>query len=139
MKSQILIVDDDRAALYALSEVLSDLPARLVLAGSGEEALRQVLKHEFAVILLDVRLPNMDGFEVAAAIRSLERLRRTPILFMSANEDRRKQPRRGVADERYFHKPLVPELVRSAIASLLTPTAPAPAVDVQLAALQDRL
>lgn len=139
MSSQILIVDDDRAALYALSEVLCDLPARLVLAGSGEEALRQVLKHEFAVILLDVRLPNMDGFEVAAAIRSLERLRRTPIIFMSANEDRRKKPRDGAAAERYFHKPLVPELVRSSVAALLsTPPSP-PAVGLQPAAMQDRL
>jgi len=137
MTSSILLVDDDRAALYALSEVLCELPARLILAGSGEEALRQVLKHEFAAILLDVRLPNMDGFEVAAAIRSLGRSRRTPIIFMRANEDRRKQPRRGATDERYFRKPLVPELVRSAVAGLLAP--PAPAIDLPQVAMQDRL
>jgi CheY-like chemotaxis protein len=119
MTPGILVVDDDRAALYALSEVLADLPAGIVLAHSGEEALRQVLKQEFAVILLDVRLPQMDGFEVAAAIRSLERLRRTPILFMSANEDRRKQPRQGAANEHYFRKPLNPELVRRTVAGYL--------------------
>jgi CheY-like chemotaxis protein len=119
MTPGILVVDDDRAALYALSEVLADLPAGLVLAHSGEEALRQVLKQEFAVILLDVRLPQMDGFEVAAAIRSLERLRRTPILFMSANEDRRRQPRQGAANEHYFRKPLNPELVRRTVAGYL--------------------
>jgi CheY-like chemotaxis protein len=130
----LLIVDDDQAALYALSEVLSDLPARLILAGSGEEALRQVLKHEFAAILLDVRLPAMDGFEVAAAIRSLERARRTPIIFMSANEDRRKQPRIGAVDEHYFRKPLVPELVRAKVAAFLVP----PAAGLQRMALQDR-
>jgi CheY-like chemotaxis protein len=118
---KILLVDDDRAALYALTEVLADVPAELMLAGSGEEALRQVLKHEFALILLDVRLPNMDGFEVAAAIRSLERLRRTPIIFMSANEDRRKKPRRSGVDEHYFRKPLVPERVRAKVLSLLPP------------------
>jgi CheY-like chemotaxis protein len=116
----ILLVDDDRAALYALTEALSDLPARIVLAESGEEALRQVLKQDFAVILLDVRLPNMDGFEVAAAIRSLERLRRTPIVFMSANEDRRRKPRPTARDERYFRKPLMPELVRSTVSGYLT-------------------
>jgi CheY-like chemotaxis protein len=121
---KLLLVDDDRAALYALSEVLSDVPAELVLVESGEEALRQILKQEFAVIVLDVRLPRMDGFEVAAAIRSLERTRRTPIIFMSANEDRRRQPRSGAGEELYFRKPLVPELVRSTVMSLLPPPSP---------------
>jgi CheY-like chemotaxis protein len=121
MTPKVLLVDDDRAALYALSEVLADLPARLVLVGSGEEALRQMLRQEFAVILLDVRLPQMDGFEVAAAIRSLERLRRTPIIFMSAHEDRRRKPRPNGVDERYFCKPLVPEVVRETVLSFLSP------------------
>jgi CheY-like chemotaxis protein len=118
---RILLVDDDRAALYALREVLSDVPASVVLAESGEEALRQVLKQDFALILLDVRLPKMDGFEVAAAIRSLERLRRTRIIFMSSNEDRRSCPREG--DDDYWHKPLVPDVVRARIMSLLPPAA----------------
>jgi len=117
---RILIVDDDRAALYALSELLSDLPAQLVLACSGEEALRQVLRLEFDLILLDVRLPKMDGFEVAASIRSLQRLRRTPIIFMSANEDRRRTPR-PAGDEHYFRKPLVPTVLRAKVLSLLPP------------------
>jgi CheY-like chemotaxis protein len=134
MTPKILLVDDDRAALYALSEVLSDLPARLVLVGSGEEALRQVLRQEFAAILLDVRLPQMDGFEVAAAIRSLERLRRTPILFMSAHEDRRSKPRASAVHEHYFRKPLVPEQVRAAVLGFL----PAPPLAAGLrAAAQD--
>ena len=133
MTPKILLVEDDRAALYALSEVLADLPARLVLVGSGEEALRQVLRQEFAAILLDVRLPQMDGFEVAAAIRSLERLRRTPIIFMSAHEDRRRRPRPSAVCERYFRKPLVPEVVREAVLSFLPPVSlpaglPQPAV-----------
>lgn len=113
---KILVVDDDRAALYALREVLSGLPASVVLAESGENALRQVLKQEFALILLDVRLPKMDGFEVAAAIRSLERLRRTPIIFMSSNEDRRRCPREG---DDYWRKPLAPDAVRARVMSLL--------------------
>lgn len=116
---KILLVDDDRATLYAVSEMLSDVPAELVLAESGEDALRQVLKQEFAVILLDVRLPKMDGFEVAAAIRALERSRSTPIIFMSANEDRRAKPRANGHAEHYFRKPLVPELVRAKVAEFL--------------------
>lgn len=138
---KILIVDDDRSALYALSEVLSDVPAQLVLVQSGEDALRQLLKDEFALVLLDVRLPKMDGFEVAAAIRSLERARRMPIIFMSANEDRRRQPRGApgehVAGECYFRKPLIPELVHAKVLALLPP--PPPAVDLQHPAAQDRI
>lgn len=133
----ILLVDDDRAALYALSELLSDVPARLVLAESGEEALRQVLKQQFAAILLDVRLPKMDGFEVAAAIRSLERLRRTPIIFMSAHEDRRRRPRPSAVFEHYWRKPLSPALVRSTIMAVLAP--PAAALDSSQLVLQDGL
>jgi CheY-like chemotaxis protein len=136
MSVKVLLVDDDRAALYALSELLSDLPVRLVLAESGEDALRQVLKEEFALILLDVRLPKMDGFEVAAAIRSLSRSRRTPIIFMSANEDRRRKPR-PAPDEHYFRKPLMPELVRAKVLALLGPLPHA--VDRQQTPAQDRL
>lgn len=120
MKPRVLLVDDDRAALYALREALGELPAQLHLAASGEEALRLVLRHQFAAILLDVRLPKMDGFEVAAAIRSLERLRRTPIIFMSAHEDRRSKPRPSATYESYLRKPLVPEVVRDAVAPFLT-------------------
>jgi CheY-like chemotaxis protein len=119
MTAEVLLVDDDRAALYALSEVLSDLPVRLTLVTSGEDALRHVLKREFSAILLDVRLPRMDGFEVAAAIRSLERSRQTPVIFMSAHDDRRKQPRPGAED--YLRKPLAPALVRSKVAALIAP------------------
>jgi CheY-like chemotaxis protein len=117
MTASVLLVDDDKAALYALSEVLSDLGVRLLLAESGEDALRLVLKHELAAILLDVRLPNMDGFEVAAAIRSLERSRQTPIIFMSAHDDRRRQARGAAQD--YLRKPLAPALVRSKVAGLI--------------------
>lgn len=117
MKPRVLLVDDDRAALYALREALGELPAQLHVAESGEEALRLVLRHQFAAILLDVRLPKMDGFEVAAAIRSIERLSHTPIVFMSAIEDRRRQPRMGAPD--YLRKPLAPELVRSKLLALL--------------------
>ena len=117
MKPKLLLVDDDRAALYALREALGELPAQLHVAESGEEALRLVLRHQFAAILLDVRLPNMDGFEVAAAIRSVERLSHTPIVFMSAIEDRRRQPRAGAED--YLRKPLVLDLVRSKLLALL--------------------
>jgi len=119
MTARILLVDDDRSALFALRELLADLDATLVLAATGEEALRQVLKQQFAAIMLDVRLPGMDGFEVAAAIRSLERSRRTPIIFMSAYSDRRRQARPGAMPECYLRKPLAPEVVRAKLAELI--------------------
>ena len=136
MSTDLLLVDDDAAALYALQEMLSDLPVRLTLARSGEEALRQILKAEFALVMLDVRLPKMDGFEVAAAIRSLERTRRTPILFMSANEDRRREPRVEAIDEHYFRKPLDPDTVRGKILEMLGPLPRA--VDMQRPSVEDR-
>jgi CheY-like chemotaxis protein len=114
----LLVVEDDRAAQFALSELLDGLGAQVLVAGSGEDALRLVLRHEFAAILLDVRLPGMDGYEVAAAIRSLERTRRTPIVFMSAEDDRRTQTRDGDEDL-YLRKPLAPDIIRPTLAQLL--------------------
>jgi len=114
----LLVVEDDRAAQFALSELLGDMGAKVLLAQSGEDALRLVLKHQFAAILLDVRLPGMDGYEVAAAIRTLERSRRTPIIFMSAEEDRRTAIRDGSA-ETYLRKPLEPDVLRPTLAHLL--------------------
>jgi len=114
----LLVVEDDQAAQFALSALLDDLGAKVVLADSGEDALRMVLKQEFAAILLDVRLPGMDGYEVAAAIRSLERSRRTPIIFMSAEDDRRTRARDGNEDI-YLRKPLEPDVIRPTLAQLL--------------------
>jgi CheY-like chemotaxis protein len=90
-----------------------------VHAQTGEDALRHVLKQPFAAILLDVRLPGMDGYEVAAAIRSLERTRRTPIIFMSAEEDRRIAVRDGSA-ELFLRKPLEPDVLVPQVARLLS-------------------
>jgi CheY-like chemotaxis protein len=118
MTPNLLLVEDDKAAQFALSELLGDMGATVLLAQSGEDALRLVLKHEFAAILLDVRLPGMDGYEVAAAIRTLERTRRTPIIFMSAEDDRRTMIRDGAA-ETYLRKPLEPDVLRPTLAHLL--------------------
>ena len=118
MTPSLLVVEYDRAAQFALSELLGDMGATVLLAQSGEDALRLVLKHQFAAILLDVRLPGMDGYEVAAAIRTLERSRRTPIIFMSAEEDRRTAIRDGSA-ETYLRKPLEPDVLRPRLAQLL--------------------
>jgi CheY-like chemotaxis protein len=80
----ILIVDDRPENLLALEAILEPLGQRLVQAHSGEEALRKLLKHDFAVVLLDVQMPGMNGFETAQLIKSRERTRYIPIIFLTA-------------------------------------------------------
>src|SRR5262249_51223594 len=81
---KILIVDDVPGKLVAHEAVLQDLGETVMTACSGREALEQLLKHDFAVILLDVNMPDMDGFETAAMIRHRPRYEHTPIIFITA-------------------------------------------------------
>jgi signal transduction histidine kinase len=83
-KANILLVDDVQENLVALEAVLSSLDQNLVLATSGRDALKRLLEQDFAVVLLDVQMPQMDGFETAALIRGRERSRHTPIIFVTA-------------------------------------------------------
>src|SRR5687767_10370965 len=82
-RARVLVVDDDERNLLAIRTVLEDV-ADVVVANSGEEALRQLLRGEFAVILLDVYMPGIDGYETAQIIRSREQTKRVPIVFLSA-------------------------------------------------------
>jgi CheY-like chemotaxis protein len=82
-KMKILLVDDTPENLVSLEAALSGLGEELVLARSGTEALRRLLQDDFAVILLDVRMPEMDGFETAELIRSRPRSKHVPILFLT--------------------------------------------------------
>src|SRR5262245_21582330 len=82
-RARILLVDDDENNLLALSTVLEEV-ADVEVANSGEQALRLLLKEEFAVILLDVYMPGMDGYETAQIIRNREQTKRIPIVFLSA-------------------------------------------------------
>jgi signal transduction histidine kinase len=116
-QASVLAVDDDVRNLTALQGLLGDMPVQLVTARSGEEALRALLKQEFAVILLDARMPGIDGFEVARLIRERERTRHTPIIFLTgAYEDTPSMTRgyeAGAVD--YIVKPLQPEILKSKI------------------------
>jgi signal transduction histidine kinase len=117
-KVNILLVDDQPANLVALEAMLQGLGQNLVKAESGREALRWLLTHEFAVILLDVKMPDLDGFETATLIRQRDKSRHTPILFLTANDDSQTHIVRGyaVGAVDYLVKPVVPEFVRSKVA-----------------------
>src|SRR5689334_22012489 len=82
-RARVLVVDDDEHNLLAIRTVIEDI-AEVEVAKSGEEALRHLLKGEFAVILLDVYMPGMDGYETARIIREREQTKRIPIVFLSA-------------------------------------------------------
>jgi CheY-like chemotaxis protein len=116
-KAKILLVDDEPKSLYALQELLSTLGENLMTAQSGEEALRLALKNDFAVILLDVRMPGIDGFETAKLIRNRERSRLTPVIFLTAAADEMTSMFRGyeVGAVDYLMKPVVPEILKSKV------------------------
>ena len=114
---KILLVDDTPENLVSLEAALSGLGEELVLANSGKEALRYLLEDDFAAILLDVRMPEMDGFETAELIRSRPRSRQTPILFLTGYRNEEHLFRGydlGAVD--FLFKPIVPEVLRSKVA-----------------------
>ena len=116
--AKILLVDDDARSLMAMETLVAG-PGRIVIkADSGQEALRQVLRHEFAVILLDVRMPRVDGFETAELIRQREQSRYVPIIFLSAVDKLDDDVFRGLASGAvdYLFKPVVPEVLQSKVA-----------------------
>src|SRR5581483_11150146 len=116
-KMKILLVDDTPENLVSLEATLGVLGEELVLAHSGKEALRHLLHQDFAVILLDVRMPDMDGFETAELIRSRPRSRQTPILFLTGYRNEEHLFRGydlGAVD--FLFKPIVPEVLRSKVA-----------------------
>jgi PAS domain S-box-containing protein len=113
---KLLLVDDDRDTLLALQAILEPLKQELILAESGKDALRMCLDHNIAAILLDVRMPEMDGFETAELIRSRKRSRHTPILFLTAYRSDEQLFRGydlGAVD--FLFKPIVPEILQSKV------------------------
>jgi len=118
---KILVVNDDHASLLALTSLLSqwvnDNPYEIVTAKSGEEALRRVLQDDFAMILLDVNMPGMDGFETAEAIHARPRSAAIPIIFVTAYHademTRLKGYQKGAAD--YLFTPIIPQVLQAKV------------------------
>jgi PAS domain S-box-containing protein len=116
-KVKILLVDDNPDNLISIEAALESLNEEMVLARSGTEALRYLLENDFAAILLDVKMPEMDGFETAELIRSRKRSQHTPILFLTAYRNEEHLFRGydlGAVD--FLFKPIVPEILRSKVA-----------------------
>src|SRR5712692_10014792 len=114
--AKLLLVDDDPDNLMALQAVLEPLQQQMMLARNGTDALRLCLDHDFAAILLDVRMPGMDGFETAEMIRARKRSRHTPIMFLTAYRSDEQLFRgydMGAVD--YLFKPIVPEVLQSKV------------------------
>ena len=118
LTANILIVDDDRKTLLGMEAMLSGPGRRIVVAVSGREALRCLLREEFSLILMDVRMPDMDGFETADLIRQNERLRHIPIIFLSAIDTLETDVYRGAAKGAvdYLFKPVLPDVLKSKVA-----------------------
>ncbi len=116
-RPKVLIVDDREANLIALDALLSDLGCDVVRASNGNEALRQLLKHEFALVLLDVQMPEMDGYEVARYSRENPTTRDVPIIFVTAthatDESALRGYDKGAVD--YLFKPINPHVLKSKV------------------------
>jgi signal transduction histidine kinase len=141
---RVLLVDDKPQNLLALEALLSPLPLDVVTAGSGEEALRCLLTDEFAVILLDVCMPDMDGLQTAQLIRGHERSRHTPIIFITAwgSDDAVVTRGYSLGAVDYIAKPIQPHIVRSKVAvfvELFRKTAQVRQQAAQLARLNEDL
>ena len=120
-KVNILLVDDQPARLLTYETILADLGQNLVCARSGLEALEKLMKDEFAVVLLDVSMPDMDGFEAASLIHEHPRFEKTPIIFVTGVHvtelDRLRGYKLGAVD--YVYIPVVPEILRSKVSVLV--------------------
>ncbi|MDH3360373.1 MAG: response regulator, partial [Desulfobulbaceae bacterium] len=120
-RAKTLVVDDRRENLVAMQRILNDLDTELVMASSGNEALALTLEHQFALILLDVMMPEMDGFETATLLRQHEATCDIPIIFVTAigKDDKQifKGYKTGAVD--YLFKPLDPDILKSKVAIFL--------------------
>src|SRR5216117_966402 len=115
--ANILLVDDRAENLLALEAILEPLGQNLLFAHSGEDALRKLLQHEVALILLDVQMPVLDGFGTAALIKQRERTKHIPIIFVTAISKDEEHVFRGYSSGAvdYIFKPFSPEVMRSKV------------------------
>ena len=121
LNSNVLLVDDTPRNLTALEALLEPLGQKLVTARSGEEALKALLREEFACILLDVRMPGLDGYETARLVRMREKTRHVPILFITAHDATEQDTLRGYASGAvdFLTKPFNPEILLGKVSAFV--------------------
>ena len=121
MTGAILVVDDQPESLVALRTVLEPLGRDVITAPSGEEALKCLLQAEFSVIVMDVRMPGLSGFETVELIKRRERHEDTAVVFLTAGDADAEQVTRGYSAGAvdYMLKPVDPDMLRSKVAMLL--------------------
>jgi len=112
-KTKILIVDDREENLIALERLLQDINADIITAHSGNEALQQMIEHEFALVLMDVQMPEMDGFEAVQIMRDQKELETTPVIFISAIYKEEHFTIKGIESGAvdFIVKPIIPEVL----------------------------
>src|ERR1700757_3644873 len=120
-KVNILIVDDNLKNIFALEQILSQPGRNLIRAGSGKEALKTVLNKEIDLIILDVQMPDMDGFEVAQILKSSKRTKDIPVIFASAERKEHQFMVKGFEEGAidYLHKPLDKQITEAKVSVLL--------------------
>ncbi|WP_327049031.1 response regulator [Microbispora sp. NBC_01189] len=140
-RARVLLVDDREENLIALEAILSSLDVVPVRARSGEEALKALLSSDFALILLDVRMPGMDGFETAAHIKRRERTRNIPIIFLTVVDSAPDYAFRGYAAGAvdYLTKPFDPWVLRAKVSVFVELYAMNRRLTEQAALLRERL
>ncbi len=119
--ANVLVVDDTPENLVALEVVLEDVDCTVVKSTSGNDALNKLLKKEFALVLLDVQMPGMDGFEVAEIMRGHKKTENIPIIFVTANSREDRNVRRGYQSGAvdYLFKPIDPTMLCSKVSFFL--------------------
>ena len=140
-RARILLVDDRPENLLALEAILSSLDQTLVRAGSGEEALRALLKDDYALILLDAQMPGMDGFETATRIKRRNRTKDVPIIFLTAADAEQRNSYRGYAagGADYISKPFDPWILRAKVQVFVDLWAAGRRLDSQASLLRRRI
>ena len=121
MKHKILLVDDRPENLYSLECMLAEDDREILKAGSGDEALKIAFREDLSLILLDVQMPEMDGFEVANMLKSTKRTRKIPIIFVTAISKEKKYMLQGLDEGAfdYLFKPLDTDVTRAKVKTLL--------------------
>jgi CheY-like chemotaxis protein len=138
--AKALLVDDRRENLLALEAILQGLPVQSIAVESGEAALKQLLVDDFAVILLDAQMPDMDGFETASHIKRRERTRHVPIIFLTAADRDAQLALRGyaVGAVDYLTKPFDPWVLRAKVSVFVELWAKTRQLTTQSAAARER-